>query len=154
MLLCALFGVISWTAVSPAFTADAVPLTTALAPSADTSMACPVTATVVPKIFSIKGAKKLVISWVPLAKYTKILNPKNAKIKTISNHVVKLIFFKLSKNPPSLPKDDPLEETLDCIGELEDRLGCNIESVKLLELEFSIIIKIYIIIFYYTPNTL
>mgnify|MGYP000870678580 CR=1 FL=1 len=76
----------------------------------------------------------------------KILKPKNAKIKIISNHVVIFIFFKLSKNPESSPDKD-----VDEIG-FEASLDCNIEPDKLFEL--SIIIKIYILILCFTKKVL
>ena len=67
-LLFALLGVISWTADKPVFTASAVPVTTALPPSAATSTVWPVAAKVLPNIFWKKGPKKLLISCVPFAK--------------------------------------------------------------------------------------
>ena len=62
------FGVISWTAFNPPWIIPAVSPTTAFAPSAETSIAWPVTATVVPKIFSVIGATISAIVWVPFAK--------------------------------------------------------------------------------------
>ena len=58
ILLVALFGVISWTPDKPVFIAVAVPPTTAFPPSAATSIVWPVTAKVLPNIFSKKGPKK------------------------------------------------------------------------------------------------